>query len=57
MEEKGLKNTLVGTSDSNGTPLTLSFPSETSIRFSKLSDLRTEEFKVAVSFGGAMEEA
>lgn len=54
MEEKGLKKTLLGTSESRGTPLTLIFPLEKSIKFSKLSDFRTEEVKLAGSFGGAM---
>lgn len=52
IEEKGLKETLVGTSESRGTPLTLNFPLDKSKYFSNLSPWRMLE--IEVSLGGAM---
>jgi hypothetical protein len=56
-ENKGAKVTLLGTSESNGNPLTLSFPFDKSKYLSELSScLRMLSGGLVGSFGGAIAE-
>lgn len=56
MEEKLLKKTLLGTSESNGTPLTESFPSDKSKQCSVLSEFRGVKMELAKPFGNSIEK-
>ena len=56
MEVKGVTVTLFRTSESNGNPLTVSFPSDKSKHLSRLSDRSNLTSELAGSFGGAIME-
>lgn len=56
IEEKGLKETLVGTSVSKVTPLTLNFPLDNSKNFSNSFPIGTLKMELTGSFGGAMDK-
>lgn len=54
MEEKLLKETLLGTSESKETPLTPSFPPDKLNKLSFLSIMREVLMESSISLGGAM---